>query len=368
MKRSNPISVFEYLREAYGRYYDTAFWMRDDKLMAERQKITMSDGVMAREPLIEAVPQYPSIDPIEQVCADAGLHPFVAQNLGWVVFGAKEGVALRRHQSQSLARGSKGGPDGHRNVVVTSGTGSGKTESFLLPLIASLMQERADGVGRGELTRWWKDQLQASDKQWSHSRSGFDGTVTPAVRALVLYPTNALVEDQVSRLRQAASRAKDLFGKPLFYFGRYTGATPGGTYMPPGILKANDRTRINEAARDILKIEREVEAIRRHMVTREEKPKDILETCSQFQDPSIGEMLTRWDMVAAAPDILITNTSMLNIMLMRDVEGPIFESTRNWLQSDPSNIFTLVVDELHSYRGTQGPAGHFKFLDRKSVV
>ena len=354
MKRSNPISVFEYVREAYGRYYDTAFWMRDDKLMAERQEITMSDGVMAREPLIEAVPQYPSIDPIEQVCRDAGLHPFVAKNLGWVVFGARDGVKLRRHQSQSLARGSKGDEKGNKNIVVTSGTGSGKTESFLLPLIASIMHERANGIGSGELTRWWKNQLQANDKHWSHSRSGFDSTVTPAIRALVLYPTNALVEDQISRLRQAASRAKDLFGKPLFYFGRYTGATPGGTYVPPRILMATDRTRINETARDVQRIEREVDAIRRHMASEGKDAREILETCSQFQDPSIGEMLTRWDMAAAAPDILITNTSMLNIMLMRDVENPIFDMTRDWLGSDPSNTFTLVVDELHSYRGTQG--------------
>jgi DEAD/DEAH box helicase domain-containing protein len=354
MKRSNPISVFEYVREAYGRYYDTAFWMRDEKLLAERQAITMSDGVMAREPLIEAVPQYPSIDPIEQVCADAGLAQFVAESLGWVVFGARKGVKLRRHQSQSLSTGSKGDGKGNRNLVVTSGTGSGKTESFLLPLIASLMHERRKGVGKGEITRWWKDELKVADKRWSHSRSGFDATVTPAVRALILYPTNALVEDQVSRLRQAASRAAGLFGKPLFYFGRYTGATPGGTYVPPDVLGSRDRTRINEAAREISKIEREVEAVRRHMARIGEDDAKILETCSQFQDPSIGEMLSRWDMVSAAPDILITNTSMLNIMLMREIEGPIFQQTREWLQSNPLNTFTLIVDELHSYRGTQG--------------
>lgn len=45
---------------------------------------------------------------------------------------------------------------------------------------------------------------------------------------------------------------------------------------------------------------------------------------------------------------------MLNVMLMRDVESAIFDKTRRWLESDPENRFTLVVDELHSYRGTQG--------------
>ena len=56
----------------------------------------------------------------------------------------------------------------------------------------------------------------------------------------------------------------------------------------------------------------------------------------------------------APPDILITNYSMLNIMLMRDIEAPIFDMTRQWLDADPAHVFHLVVDELHTYRGTPG--------------
>jgi ATP-dependent helicase YprA (DUF1998 family) len=67
-----------------------------------------------------------------------------------------------------------------------------------------------------------------------------------------------------------------------------------------------------------------------------------------------GEMWSRWDMQDHPPDVLITNYSMLNIMLMRSVEAPIFDQTRQWLQQDPSHIFHLVVDELHTYRGTPG--------------
>jgi DEAD/DEAH box helicase domain-containing protein len=350
---ANPVSVFDYIRDAYLRYYDSAFWMRDQAVMQERREILLADGVMAREPLLEAVPQYPATDPIVEACAKAGLDPFIGANLAKVIFGSSD-VRLRKHQAQSLATAIAGNADGHRNVVVTSGTGSGKTESFLLPLIASLMQERAGGVGSGEIHRWWKSDLARDDKQWSHSRSGLNGTVKPAVRALVLYPTNALVEDQISRLRQAASRALHLFDKPLFYFGRYTGATLGGTFIPPSPLGSTHRARINEVGREVLKIESEVAAIRAQMSARGDKERDIIDTCSQFQDPSIGEMLTRWDMVAAPPDVLITNTSMMNIMLMRAEEAPIFDQTRDWLRSDPRNTFTLVVDELHSYRGTQG--------------
>ena len=55
-----------------------------------------------------------------------------------------------------------------------------------------------------------------------------------------------------------------------------------------------------------------------------------------------------------APDILITNYSMLNIMLLREKERSIIDQTREWLHSKEENVFTLVVDELHMYRGTAG--------------
>ena len=65
-------------------------------------------------------------------------------------------------------------------------------------------------------------------------------------------------------------------------------------------------------------------------------------------------MLTRWDMIAAPPDVLVTNYSMLNAMLMREVEQPMFDATADWLRASAANVLTLVVDELHLYRGTQG--------------
>ena len=65
-------------------------------------------------------------------------------------------------------------------------------------------------------------------------------------------------------------------------------------------------------------------------------------------------MWSRWDMQDHPPDILITNYSMMNIMLMRSVEMPIFDQTRQWLAADRSHVFHLVVDELHTYRGTPG--------------
>ncbi len=65
-------------------------------------------------------------------------------------------------------------------------------------------------------------------------------------------------------------------------------------------------------------------------------------------------MWSRWDMQDSPPDILVTNYSMLYIMLMRAVEGPIFERTRAWLDEDHRNVFHLVVDDSYTYRGTAG--------------
>jgi len=349
----NPGKVTDYVRGAYLRYYDSAFWMRDEGLMNERRALLLEPGVMVQEPLLEAVPVYPSVVPVADACEEAGLSSWTGERLGRIVFG-QDAIKLREHQAQALEYALAGDAHGRNNVVITSGTGSGKTESFLLPLLARLLEERSAMPSGLEVNSWWNRTMDASVKSWSHARDRIGDRVTPAVRALVLYPTNALVEDQVSRLRQAAIRAKKVVGSPLFYFGRYTGPTIGGTYFPPGTLMSKDRERINDVGQQLKDIAREAGQLRQSLASQGLPEDKYIEAVAQFADPASGEMLTRWDMVAAAPDILITNTSMLNIMLLRQVEAPLFQQTKHWLESNPSATFTLVVDELHGYRGTQG--------------
>ena len=64
-------------------------------------------------------------------------------------------------------------------------------------------------------------------------------------------------------------------------------------------------------------------------------------------------MRSRWDMQDHPPDILITNFSMLSVMLMRDADEGIFEKTKHWLEKEDS-VFHLIIDELHLHRGTTG--------------
>jgi hypothetical protein len=70
--------------------------------------------------------------------------------------------------------------------------------------------------------------------------------------------------------------------------------------------------------------------------------------------PDDQELLTRHEVQSAPPDVLVTNYSMLEYMMMRPLEGPIFDHTRNWLKSNPDETFLLVLDEAHLYRGAAG--------------
>ena len=64
--------------------------------------------------------------------------------------------------------------------------------------------------------------------------------------------------------------------------------------------------------------------------------------------------MTRHETQLRCPELLITNYSMLEFMLMRPIERPIFQQTREWLRSDPTNELIIVLDEAHMYRGAGG--------------
>ena len=342
---STPTQVLHYIQEAYHKYYDSAFWLRDSKLLAERRRLLDEPETTAQEVLLEAVLRYPGTVPIEKACAQIGLSDSQARELAYLLFPNPDGFKLRQHQYQSLVSSLADDEKTPPHVVVTSGTGSGKTESFLLPILARLLKER-DGLNLDLIHPWWQARSVTESKWIGVRGSNASTNIKPGVRALLLYPTNALVEDQVSRLRRAAIRATEKHGAPLFYFGRYTGGTPGGLFTPTGKLTRAQRDTVTSVARDIKDIESEA----KDLVDSNPNEDDRI----QFSDPYCGEMLTRWDIIQAPPDILITNVAMLNIMLLRENEAPIFKQTREWLESDPNNKFSLVVDELHSYRGSQG--------------
>jgi len=335
--QKTPLEIYEAIKETYIKYLDSAFWLRDANVMAERRTLLSEDGVISTPPILEVILPYENSTTVKEVCDSVGLDSEVAENLAQAIFNQSANFSLRQHQALALEACFKfGSPSGH-NPIVTSGTGSGKTESFLLPLFARLFKESTKWGEPQPLHQWWNERIGV----WKPSRSGEKNKIS-AVRAIVLYPTNALVEDQVTRLRKIVAQANSFNVNPQYFFGRYTGVTLGDQKVP---AKNTD-----DSVKDVANEIREV--ISEYFILKQANAGD--EVLYQIQNPLNGEMLTRWDMVACPPDILVTNFSMLNVMLMRDVENNLFEATKKWLQSDPEHVFTLVVDELHGYRGTQG--------------
>lgn len=186
------------------------------------------------------------------------------------------GRKLYQHQVDAFENISR-----PRNTVIATGTGSGKTEAFLLPLLRQILTEPRD-IRR-------------------HA----------GVRAILLYPMNALVEDQMARLRRllfwinlrAFDGSHDL-QRPVT-FGRYTGQTP-----------INDRD---------------------HSIERAVSEEEINE---------LGEIRYREEMQKKPPDILVTNFTMLEYMLLRNDDRALF--------ANPNLLKSLVLDELHTYGGTVG--------------
>lgn len=343
---SQPQAVYDQIKDAFLRYYDTAFWVRDHGVRAERRALLERPGLVFREPLLEPVLAYPGHVPLHDAAKELQLGRESTDLLKQMLFPGlppdDSSFELRRHQARALEASLADPRSGQVNPVVTAGTGSGKTECFLLPIFARLLKEAESNGGwpsADEPMHDWWNQPRAED--WRPVRTPRDSR-PPGVRGLILYPTNALVEDQITRLRRAIHRAAghDRSG-PQFYFGRYTGDTPGG---------ATSRMPERRGGGPYLQVEEELKQLESDAFQLRGESEEIR---SQFPDPSRGELLTRWDMIAAPPDILVTNFSMLNVMLMRELEDPIWEHTRDWL-SQPGNVFTLVVDELHQQRGTPG--------------
>jgi hypothetical protein len=165
---------------------------------------------------------------------------------------------------------------------------------------------------------------------------------------------NALVEDQIVRLRKYldSDKARDWFDQHLggnrFYFGRYTGRTPvSGRRDEKEYKKQKLRAELRAADQQWNATLRVLDEFK------EKLDPDTRYVIPRMSAEGSAEMRSRWDMQDAPPDLLITNFSMLGIMLGRDEEAPIWDQTAQWLE-DPRNTLTLVVDELHMYRGTPG--------------
>ncbi len=178
---------------------------------------------------------------------------------------------LYDHQERAISQAHD------HNIVVATGTASGKTESFLYPILFELYQQHLDGT-LGE----------------------------PGVRALILYPMNALANDQRRRLGDICAKLKGQNSEFAPTFGQYIGATPENK---------KDRWR-NGAAHEENRYE--------------------------------GELVFREEIRKTPPHILLTNYSMLEYLLIRPEDSQLFDNDRG------QHWQFIVLDEAHQYRGAKG--------------
>lgn len=380
----DPIGSFYTIKDNFIRYVQTAFGTRFPVIEHEREALLNTDKVFYREPWIEPLPDYAS--------SEKKVNDLTPDDLPSMTFAQAElfkglvcqglfpaGIELYQHQKEMLTLALKG-----ENCVITSGTGSGKTESFLLPLFAQLSKELQSWTKPDKpedfQSTWWKTTqtkniVDANFQLAKNARQRGHETRPAAVRALILYPMNALVEDQMTRLRKAldseAARTwlEGNANGNCIYFGRYNSNSPVA-----GELRKWDDSRsqwgihkkkVKELCKQLSDIENAAKKVQEFIKKYPDRVDDPIELTAFFQRLDRAEMRCRFDMQLSPPDILITNFSMLSIMMMREVDSTIFDKTRAWLACEdlpeeervaerPNRIFHLIIDELHLYRGTSG--------------
>lgn len=225
-----------------------------------------SDGALMGQPIIEAAHPFEPGPHTMGELAGSLLSPALVNALDGADHEGARPRSYRfkkewyphQHQHEAWTQLRKTDP---QSVLVTSGTGSGKTECFLVPLLDDLA------------------------RQAEASASPLTG-----VQAIALYPLNALIASQKERLSEWTAPFE---GKVRF--GLYNGMTP-----------------------------EDMEKWR--------------------QDESPEEVLSRKELRANPPPILVTNVTMLEYMLARKKDQPIIEKSKGKLK-------WIILDEAHTHVG-----------------
>jgi hypothetical protein len=316
-------------------YIKAQYMAENDLLMDAAEGLLTKKEVLFQEPFIEVTKNYKVVSQgFENTRLDNERKKILSE-----LTKAKLGVfgTPFRHQVTAVEEYYAG-----KNILVTTGTGSGKTECFLWPILTDLIYEAHN-----------------SKKTWKQE----------GIRALVLYPMNALVSDQLGRMRNIIGRSDDAFHKILCdysplrraRFGMYTGRTP--------YAGENDEEKNKQLSRLIRKnyinsdVYEELVKVGRVPSKNLEKFADNLSKGLQVTEMEDAELYTRGEMQKICPDILITNYCMLEYMLMRPIEDVFWNKTIQWLNASSDNKLLLVIDEAHMYRGASG--GEVSLLIRR---
>ena len=257
----SPVEASKHIKEKYYRYLKTSFKI-GQPYRDEFERLLETADAFAAGPYLDVTDTFKKGVSIAELM-DEGLLP---KSFSKIRMNLQRPLYL--HQEKAIRKIAVDG----KNLVVSTGTGSGKTESFLIPVLRELtLEAEAENL-------------------------------CPGVRALLIYPMNALANDQTERLRGL------LADYPEITFGVYTGQTKQ-TYA------------------DALE---EYRSLNNGMV------------------PKANELISRDQMIETPPHILITNYAMLEYLMLRPKDSIFFDG-------DTAGYWKFIVfDEAHVYNGSTG--------------
>lgn len=282
----NPIEASESIKDEFISYVSTNFHIADRDYAKQFVEGLTKANTVAKGPYLDISDSFETGENIETLISEGELSPLFKDLESGVSESDKE-IKLKRklylHQERAIRKINQ-----EHNLVVTTGTGSGKTECFILPIINHLLREKEQG------------------------------TLTSGVRAILIYPMNALANDQMKRLRQILKNYPDIT------FGVYNSST-----------KQEDDAGIAEYGR-IFK-----------------------DANGHALKPLPNEAISRKNMRKTPPHILVTNYAMLEYMMLRPNDDRVFSGAK---------LKFLVLDEAHIYRGTTGMETSFLLRRLKARI
>ena len=276
----NPVAYTENVVKSFLRYQLTAYPFADLRLHRQMRELLSLDATR-RSPLLKG--PYVSLSrpfregaSAEALVAEGVFHPLLRKRIPGGI------THLYSHQERAVRAIAD-----RRTTLVATGTGSGKTECFLYPIVSQCLRLR-------------------------------DGQAPAGISAVIVYPMNALAEDQLMRLRR-------LLAGTGISFGLYVGKTPereadvAGHQLPPGSSLADYEAQLARAQRE----------------GQGETVYPAEEACSREVLRTPGRQ----------PRILLTNVKQLELLLTRQQDVELFADAR---------LDHLVFDEAHTFTGALG--------------
>ena len=277
----NPVVFTEKVLQSFLRYQLRAYPFADPRLHGQMRELLSLDEArespLLQGPFVSLSRPFSSGAAVADLAAEGLLHPHLEQRIPSAV------SQLYRHQEKAIRA-----IVGDRSTLVSTGTGSGKTECFLYPIVSRCLRLRDEGAPAG-------------------------------ISAVIVYPMNALAEDQLMRLRSLLAGA----GVSFRNVRRQDAGSGKATWAAQGFLRGLP-------ARTTRRSSRQFGAAKSG-----ESVFPAEEACSrEAMRPAGGQ-----------PRILLTNVKQLELLLTRQRDAELFQGAR---------LDYLVFDEAHTFTGAMG--------------